>query len=469
MTRSLTSCYLRRIAFLLVLSAACFDGSAEACDTPVYRYAMYRWQSAPYELYYFHDGQPDAESEKVTAAIERRCMDEAAPANLVVLPVDLRQDKELAGVPPDVKEAWNSQSSKQTPWYLISSPVGVHIFGGTITESDIAALVDSPLRRELGQLMEQGKAGVYVLVTSDSQPANELAEKEIRGVVDDVAAGKISLYTAPSRSTEENVPDVPAIEFGFVKVARNDAGEKWLLDCLMALEPDLHSSSEPLAFLIYGRGRALFSSLGKGIHRDNLIQDVEFITGACSCTVKEQNPGVDLLMSYNWNAVAEALSRQFGTEEGSPYRFGGDALFPELIIPPEEAQVPAANVAAGAGAPTQMASPDTSAMAAHPAETAAALSSTAASANVVPSEAKVQQSPAARQLAANSRPATVAESIESSPSNPWRAVLWVGGGLVGALVILFWRYVPGPPAPVNVSLVERNSFRSRLPPDVLAT
>ncbi len=107
MTRSLTSCYLRRIAFLLVLSAACFDGSAEACDTPVYRYAMYRWQSAPYELYYFHDGQPDAENEKVTAAIEHRCMDEAAPANLVVLPVDLRQDKELAGVPPDVKEAWN--------------------------------------------------------------------------------------------------------------------------------------------------------------------------------------------------------------------------------------------------------------------------------------------------------------------------------------------------------------------------
>ncbi len=145
--------------------------------------------------------------------------------------------------------------------------------------------------------------------------------------------------------------------------------------------------------MIYGRGRALFSSLGKGIQRDNLIQDVEFITGACSCTVKEQNPGVDLLMSYNWNAVAEALSRQFGTEEGSSYRFGGDALFPELIIPPEKAQVPAANVAAGTGAPTQMASPDTSAMAAHSTETAAALSSTAASANVVPRKRRFSSHP----------------------------------------------------------------------------
>jgi hypothetical protein len=437
MTRSLTSCYLRRVAFLLVLSSPCFDGSAEACDTPVYRYAMYRWQPAPYELYYFHDSQPDAESEKVTAAVERRCTDEAAPANLIVLPVDLQQDKELAGVPPDVKEAWDRQSSKQTPWYLISSPVGVHIFGGTITESDIAALVDSPLRREVGQLMEQGKAGVYLLVTSDNQPADELAEKEIRGVIGDVAAGKISLYTAPSQSTEGNAPRVPAIEFGFVKVARNDANEKWLVDCLLAVAPDLRSSSEPLAFLIYGRGRALFSSLGKGIHRDNLIQDVEFITGACSCTVKEQNPGVDLLMSYDWNAVAESLSQQFGAEEGSPYRFGGDALFPELIIPPEEAPAPSDRLASGPGSPTQTVAPDASTIAAHPTETAAAPSSTAASANVVPSEAKVPQSSAARQLAANARPATIAESIESSPSDPWRAVLWVGGGLVGALVVLF--------------------------------
>ena len=33
----------------------------QACETPVYRYAMYRWNPAPYEIYYFHneDGEPD--------------------------------------------------------------------------------------------------------------------------------------------------------------------------------------------------------------------------------------------------------------------------------------------------------------------------------------------------------------------------------------------------------------------------
>ena len=60
-----------------------------------------------------------------------------------------------------------------------------------------------------------------MLVTTDDQPASELAEKEIHGVIDDVAAGKIALYTVPSQSTEEteeNAPATPAIEFGLVKV-----------------------------------------------------------------------------------------------------------------------------------------------------------------------------------------------------------------------------------------------------------
>lgn len=437
MTRCLISCSLQHAVVLAVFSATGFAGSAWACDTPVYRYAMYRWQPAPYELYCFYTGQLDADSQKIAAAGELCATDEAAPANLVVFPVDVQNDKELAGVPPDIQEAWDKQSSKQTPWYLISSPVGVHIFGGTITEGDVAALVDSPLRRDVGQLLEQGKAGVYLLVTSDDQAANELAEQEIRSVLDDVANGKISLYAAPSRSTGESAPKVPAMEFGLVKVARSEANEKWLIDCLLALAPDLRSSTEPLAFLIYGRGRTLFSSLGKGIHRDNLMLDVEFITGACSCTVKEQNPGVDLLMSYNWNAVAETLAQQFGAEEGNPYRFSGDALFPELVIPLDEPPAPKTDVAAGPSSAPETAPRADNATAATTVTTASE-SPAAEAVTGAPAEAKKDvQPPAAKQVAVNSPPITAAEPVETATSNPWRAVLWVGGGLIGALVVLF--------------------------------
>ena len=147
--------------------AACLHGSAAGCDTPVYRYAMYRWHPAPYELYYFYEGQPDAEGEKVKAAVEALTGTMKPAANLAFLPVDVQKDKELTGVPPDVKDAWGKRSPQQTPWYLMSSPVGMHMLGGTIAEREVAALIDSPVRQEIGKLLEQGQAGVYLLLTCD--------------------------------------------------------------------------------------------------------------------------------------------------------------------------------------------------------------------------------------------------------------------------------------------------------------
>ncbi len=433
MTRPLPSQLLRTVVLLASwCSPAGFAGWAGACDTPVYRYAMYRWQPAPYELYCFHDTQPDAEAQAVAAAVEQHVAAGVAPANLVFLPVDVAQDGQLRDVPPDIREAWDKRSTAHTPWYLISSPVGVHLFEGSVSARDIAALIDSPGRQAVGQLLAEGHAGVYVLVTTDDQAKSEAAEQVIRGVIDDVAAGKVKLYSTVQGSDDDNAAPAPGIAFGLVTVARGDAGEKWFLDCLLALEPDLRSATEPVAFLVYGRGRALFSSLGKGIHHDNLVQDVEFITGACSCTVKEQNPGVDLLMKFDWDTVADSLMQQFGREEGSPYRFSGDALFPELIIPAEEPPTPSGNDAAASTA-AELTAP----AAATTVEVAATSAAELSTADAVPAAASLADPPV-QQLAVN-RPPPVASGDHAavSTTNPWRAVLWVGGGLAGALVVLF--------------------------------
>ena len=41
---------------LLVLLAVIVVGlPLLACETPVYRYAMYRWEPAPFEIYFFHN------------------------------------------------------------------------------------------------------------------------------------------------------------------------------------------------------------------------------------------------------------------------------------------------------------------------------------------------------------------------------------------------------------------------------
>jgi hypothetical protein len=73
--------------------------------------------------------------------------------------------------------------------------------------------------------------------------------------------------------------------------------------------------------------------VGKGITRENLLECVYFLTGACSCTVKDQNPGMDLLFAENWWTVAEKLASMFGAEEGNETQLGAAQLFPHLMIP----------------------------------------------------------------------------------------------------------------------------------------
>ena len=99
---------------------------------------------------------------------------------------------------------------------------------------------------------------------------------------------------------------------------------------MSGFEPD--SQDEPLLAPVFGRGRALEVIPAKQVDA-GLIEDLTmFLCGACSCQVKERNPGFDLLLSTNWNqelygADGEAPS-PVTTLERTP------ATQPLLTIPP---------------------------------------------------------------------------------------------------------------------------------------
>ena len=89
---------------------------------------MYRWFPAPYEVYCFHQDKLDDAAEGIRKSIEEAGENEDVRANVIFLPVDLNKDKELKGVPPDVKEAGEKLEDKTFPSYLISSPRGRHLY-----------------------------------------------------------------------------------------------------------------------------------------------------------------------------------------------------------------------------------------------------------------------------------------------------------------------------------------------------
>jgi hypothetical protein len=131
-----------------------------------------------------------------------------------------------------------------------------------------------------------------------------------------------------------------------LSVSRADPAEAWLVRSLTAVETDLGKyAAEPMVFAVFGRGRALPPFIGRGITAENLTEAVSFVAGACSCTVKDQAPGWDLLLRWDWEATAETLAASDPTLR-APGGWGGYQEF----TPGETGQPGGSKVAAGQAA-----------------------------------------------------------------------------------------------------------------------
>ncbi len=437
---------------LLCMFAAVFviaGGTVWACTTPVYRYAMYHWDPAPYEIYYFHDQEVDEATAAVHDGIRAAARCEERTANLFLATVDLKEDAELKTVPPDVRKWWEAQPDNQTPSYLVVTPYGVPLHHGDMDAELLQTIIDSPARQEVVEQLSQGRAGVMVMITGSDDEANQKAEALIKEFADDIASGEIKLYTpppagffAPQRAETEEDSESPQIEVGFVSVDRTDAKEKWFLETLLSMEDDLKDEQfedQPMVFVIFGRGRGLPPCIGRGINRNNLLDCIDFVTGACSCTVKEQNPGMDLLFATNWLVAAERLADKFGAEDGAEALVSTEDFFEHLMIPPvqqasqEQPESDADSQAADTAVAADDPAPSTDLVAAQedtPADAAA---------DVAELPMDQQEEEAAVEVAAlsvSTEPSAAAASVGESPGT-FQGVFLVGLGLAAAFVLLF--------------------------------
>ena len=169
-----SSCRLVGLGAVLTALAA---GLVLACDTPVYRYAMYRWEPAPYEVYFFHDKPLDEQAAQVQKLVEAASRSEENPANLFFVPVSLSDDPELKKIPPDVRKAWLDQKERRVPTYMVITPHGQKLYQGALDEAILKALLESPARAEIAKQLGEGKAGVLILLASSDEAANAAAER----------------------------------------------------------------------------------------------------------------------------------------------------------------------------------------------------------------------------------------------------------------------------------------------------
>lgn len=275
--------------------------ASSACSVPVFRYALEQWPASKYEVLVFHRGPLSSDQRETLSDLDLKI----GSANAVLVQVNLSDTIEEKYVAILAREGKAASLPHVLVRYPESGPKIASIWSGSLTEAAKFHLFDSPARQAVFDRLTLGNAGIVLLLLSGDAAADEQARLMLRKELPLIAS-----RIEPPKLTEEG-PQVQSrlplkIAFPVIEVARKPE-EETLVRILLGSEDGLEKIKGPIVFPVFGRGRALCSLHGNDLQKPGELQrSLEYLCRACSCQVKELNPGIDLLISGRWEAIFDA-------------------------------------------------------------------------------------------------------------------------------------------------------------------
>lgn len=284
--------------------------AVQACSVPVFRYALERWPADIYDLYVFHSGPLDAEAAELLLQLKQGSIAELPFSTYAVHTVDLETEE---GADRRIRETamalWETREA-EPPWMILRYPHTTRnpsdVWSGPFNEADVRTIVDSPLRQEIAKRIVEGESAVWVFLECGNSEQDDAAFQTLESELDRLEQtmeipeiDEVDKTLIADLDSEEL-----KIGFSLLRLSREDPAEAALVQMLLRSEPDLETDygSMPMAFPVFGRGRALYALVGGGITPENIREACTFMGGACSCEVKELNPGTDLLIVADWES-----------------------------------------------------------------------------------------------------------------------------------------------------------------------
>lgn len=290
----------------LLLALAGF--SVFACSVPVFRYALERWKPDSYGVVVFHRGEMSEDQKALVKSIDANALKDGEFVNTSVHLADLDEE-----IDPPIRDLWTSQETDALPWMVVMTPrssaAAGNVWSSKLNEESVAKLVDSPVRREIARRLLTGVTSVWVLLEIGDSKKDDAAEQRLKSRLSylekelkiqeldpqDIADGLVSVEQ-----------DALRVSFSTIRLSRSDPAEEVFVNMLLESEDDLRDFDEPIVFPIFGQGRALYALIGDGINDETIDETAVFLVGPCSCQVKEQNPGMDLVFSVDWENLVDS-------------------------------------------------------------------------------------------------------------------------------------------------------------------
>lgn len=244
--------YLKILVFGAILSLA--------CTTKVSEWVLLNSVPDKYLLVYFHKNEISETTKKQNSEIEIQLKSANVSLKTVQRP------------------------SIEKPFYALY--YNNRLIAEYASKKELTGIASSPLREVIAKELMAGKLCVLLYLKCGEIEKDEMGLEVVNISVEESPYGSVTRI---------------------VELDRDNADESELVSMLLNVESDLKQINEPMLFGVFGKFRALEPLLAKGISQDNINLMLNFLTADCSCLIKDDLPGMNILFNASWEKPQTAL------------------------------------------------------------------------------------------------------------------------------------------------------------------
>lgn len=272
-----------------------------ACNIPVFRYALERWKPDACEVFVFCEASFGANQHPELSQLFAHAKEKRSNLSVTISTVGVdKQPQHVA-----LWESIRKLPAMKLPYVVVRTSVNdkqsVNSWHGPLGNFKAEQLLDSPARREISKRLLKGDSVVWVVLKSP-KPERNAAITQLLGQELKKLAKDTPFPDGLGLPGSELYAELPLLmQFTVLEIDPNDPREQFLVGLFSGFDPEAVKNQQPLVVPVFGRGRALEVLPADRLDAGMIGDLTRYLCGACSCQVKERNPGFDLLLQSDWD------------------------------------------------------------------------------------------------------------------------------------------------------------------------